>query len=174
MAWRSRAGAVHAVFELAVVLKGIDAVLEVIGAVLLLLVSPRQIGRAVALLTQHELSQDPHDLVAGLLVHAAGHLSVGGTRFASAYLLSHGALKLLLVWALLTSRLWAYPVAIAVFAAFCGYQVYRFALTGSLAMAALTILDLFVIAFTWLEWRRVRRDRDARARSAGAAGARGR
>lgn len=167
MARRSRGGAVHAVFELGVVLKGIDAALEVLGAVLLLVVTPRQIDRTVALLTQHELSQDPHDLVAGLLVRAAEHVSVGGTRFASAYLLSHGALKLLLVWALLTSRLWAYPVAIAVFVAFSAYQLYRFALSGSLAMLALTALDVFVIAFTWLEWRRVRRDRVERARPAG-------
>ncbi len=173
MASRARRGVVHAVFELGVVLKGIDGLLEVAGAALLLFVSPRQIGRAVELLTQHELSQDPHDAVAGHLVRAARHLSMGETRFASAYLLSHGVVKLVLVWALLTSRLWAYPIAIAVFAAFGGYQMYRWSISHSLAMVTLTVLDAFVILLTWLEYRRLRRERRGAAdRPAGPAAAR--
>ncbi len=166
---REHRGAVHAIFAVGVALKGVDGLLEVGGAILLALVTPRQIGRTVALLTQHELSQDPHDLVATHLVRAAEHLSIGGTRFAAVYLLSHGVLKLLLVWALLASRLWAYPVAIAVFAGFGVYQTYRYAIGGSLGMVALTVLDVFVILFTWLEWRRVRRERRAGRPSAAAA-----
>ena len=111
------------------------------------------------MLTQHELSEDPRDLVASYLVRAAGHLSMSGERFASAYLLAHGVLKIALVWALLRSKLWAYPVAIVVFAAFGVYQMYRYALSRSATMLALTVLDVFVIVLTWLEYRRVRATR---------------
>ncbi len=158
-----RGGALHAVFQLGVVLKGIDGLLELGGAAVLLVLSPRQIGRTVAVLTQHELSRDPHDLVATHLMRWAGQLSVGATRFAAVYLLAHGVLKVVLVWALLRSKLWAYPVAIAVFAAFGAYQMYRYSISGSLGMVALTVLDAFVIAFTWLEYRRLRAEVRARA-----------
>jgi uncharacterized membrane protein len=48
---------------------------------------------------------------------------------------------------------------IGALAAFIGYQIYRFALTHSLAMVLLTIFDLIVIALTWSEYRRQRASR---------------
>ncbi len=154
-------GAVHALFKAGVFLKGVDGVLEALGAVLLLAVTPGQINRIVSALTQHELSEDPHDFIATHLLHAARHLSMSTERFASIYLASHGILKIALVWALLRSKLWAYPIAIAVFVGFAAYQVYRYALSHSAAMLALTVLDAFVIVFTSLEYRALRAERRA-------------
>ncbi len=148
--------ALHATFEVGVILKGIDGLLEILGAALWLAVKPDQIHRAVALLTQHELSEDPRDAVAMYLVRAADHLSIGSHLFASLYLLSHGVVKVGLVWALLKSKLWAYPAAILVFAGFGLYQMYRYASSHSLAMLILTVLDVVVIALTWAEYRRLR------------------
>jgi uncharacterized membrane protein len=51
-------------FEVGIILKGLDGVLEVIGGLLLLVVSPAAINRVVTSLTQHELSEDPHDFLA--------------------------------------------------------------------------------------------------------------
>ena len=51
-------------FQVSIILKGFDGVLEVVGGLLLLLVSPSSIGRLVAALTHHELSEDPHDFIA--------------------------------------------------------------------------------------------------------------
>ncbi len=147
---------VHAAFEVGVLFKGIDGLLELVGGALLLAVKPARIAHGVAVLTRHELSEDPHDAVARALVRAASHLSVSGTRFAAAYLLVHGVVKIALVWALLRSKLWAYPVAIAIFAGFGGYQMYRWSLSHSVGMIALTVLDAFVIVLTWAEWRRLR------------------
>src|SRR6478735_3424198 len=56
-------------FRLSLILTGLDGVLELIGAVLLLLVTPAQITDLVRFLTQHELAQDPRDFVANALVH---------------------------------------------------------------------------------------------------------
>jgi len=42
---------------------------------------------------------------------------------------------------------------IVMLSAFIGYQMYRFALTHSLAMAVLTIFDLIVIVLTCIEYR---------------------
>ncbi len=148
----------HAAFRVGVLFKGIDGALEVVGAAIPLFVRPDQLVEAVRVLTRHELSRNPHSFLATHLVQAAGRLSAGGELFASIYLLLHGVLKLWLVWALLRSRLWAYPVAIAMFALFGVYQMIRWADSHSPLMLALTVLDVFVILLTWAEYRRLRQD----------------
>ena len=68
------------VFKISLVLKGWDGALELVGGILLLVVSPTQLGSVVQFLTQHELSEDPHDVVATTLVHLAGTSSLSGSR----------------------------------------------------------------------------------------------
>jgi len=146
----------HVSFEVGILIKGLDGVLEVVGGLLLLFLSPGQINQVVALLTEHELSRDPNDFLANHLVTAAQGLSGEAKTFAVLFLLSHGVLKVGLVGALLKSQLWAYPTAMTVFAAFGIYQVYRYVLSPSALLVVLTVLDLFVIWLTWEEFRRLR------------------
>lgn len=77
-------------------------------------------------MTQDELVEDPHDFVASYLVDWAEHFSMGTKSFYAYYLLSHGAVKLLLVVGLMKEKSWAYPVSLAVMALFIIYQLYRF------------------------------------------------
>jgi uncharacterized membrane protein len=100
-------------FRVSLVLKGLDGVLELVGGILLLLVTPRQIGDLARFLTQHELAQDPHDFVANSLLHLTSNLSVSASLFGAIYLLLHGLVKIVLVWAVLKNKLWAYPWMIA-------------------------------------------------------------
>ncbi|HVH78741.1 MAG TPA: DUF2127 domain-containing protein, partial [Stellaceae bacterium] len=69
------------------------------------------------------------------------------------YLLSHGAVKLALVVALLCGMLWAYPVSIVVFTAFIVYQLCLFTLSHAIGLIVLTVFDLLVIWLIWLEYR---------------------
>lgn len=48
-------------FRISVFLKGIHALLEILGGVLLLIVTPGQIVTFIVALTQDELIQDPND-----------------------------------------------------------------------------------------------------------------
>jgi uncharacterized membrane protein len=109
-------------FEIAIILKGLDGVLEVLGGLLLLVVTPATINRIVAWLTEHELSQDPHDLIATHLLNTAHGLTKSAVLFGSLYLLSHGAVKIVLVAALLRNKLWAYPWMIGFLLIFIVYQ----------------------------------------------------
>jgi uncharacterized membrane protein len=115
----------------------------------------------VRVLTQHELSEDPHDLVARTLLHAAQQFSGDVKLFGALFLLSHGVVKIGLVAGLLLRRHWAYPAAIAVFLAFLVYQLYRYAHTHSVWLLVLSVLDVFVIALTWAEYRRLTNVPDA-------------
>ncbi len=143
--------ALHRTFEVGMVLKGLDGVLEVVGGILLLVVSPQAIAHIVRVLTAHELSEDPHDLVARYLLHTAGHLTAGTTLFGAIYLLSHGVAKAVLVALVLRGKLWAYPWMIALLVAFIVYQLYR--ITAVHFSAGLTALTVFDVALVWLTWR---------------------
>ena len=146
---------VHVLFDLSVIGKGIDGVLEIVGGVLLFFVAPDRIYSVLQVLTQHELSEDPRDLVATYLLNSTQHLTRGVTMFAAVYLLWHGAVKVGLVAALLLKRRWAYPAAIAAFSLFLVYQLYRYTHTHSPGLMALSILDVLVIILTWIEYKRL-------------------
>jgi uncharacterized membrane protein len=154
---RPRSGRlVHLLFLVGVVGKGIDGALEIAGGVLLFFLDPVQIHGIVRLLTQHELSEDPKDLVANYLLHRTGHVSAGTRTFGAIYLLSHGLVKSVLVTGLLSKQRWAYPAAIFAFLLFVVYQLYRYTHTGSPELVVLSILDVLVVVLTWLEYEQLR------------------
>jgi uncharacterized membrane protein len=142
----------HKLFHIGIILKGIDGGLEIIGGILILMISPRTVNRVVHVLVQHELSEDPNDIVANYLIHVARGFSISNQLFGFVYLLSHGVVKILLVHSLWKRRLWSYPVAIVFFASFGIYQTYRYYLDPSFGWVLLTILDVFIISLTWLEY----------------------
>jgi uncharacterized membrane protein len=146
-------------FKITVTIKGIDGALEVIGGVLLLFIRPTTIDHIARSLTQHELSQDPHDFIARHVLHSAGQLTHGSTVFAALYLLSHGMAKVVLVIAVLRNQLWAYPAMIVLLAAFIAYQLYRLAYRVTIGLTLLTIFDAFVVYLTWREYQTKRRGR---------------
>jgi uncharacterized membrane protein len=147
---------VHKTFEVGILLKGINGVLETIGGILLLFIHPQTINHMVATITENELSQDPHDLIANFLVKSAHDLSVGGQIFGALFLLSHGIIKLFLIIALYKRKLWAYPLAMIIFGLFIVYQMYRYFLSPSYWMIILSILDVFIIVLTYLEYKNLK------------------
>lgn len=155
--WFRRGDLLDRTFLIGITLKGIDGVLEVIGGLLLLVVSPATIDRLTRALTQHELSEDPHDFLATHLLHAAGTLTGSSARFGAVYLLSHGAVKIVLVAALLRNNLWAYPWMIAFLLAFIVYQVYRLTFAPSIGLLLLTVFDAFVVWLTYREYSKQRK-----------------
>lgn len=154
-----RRGAREVLFLVSVWLKGLDALLEIIGSVALFTVSPALILHIVRFLTQDEIAEDPRDLIANALRHAAGHLTFATDHFIGIYLLVHGAVKFALVWALLARVLVAYPASMTIFAGFILYQLYRYTFTHGVGLLVLSAFDLVVIGLISLEYRALRRSR---------------
>ena len=144
-------------FEIGIILKGLNGLAELFGGLLLLFVTPADIHHLVTTLTQGELSEDPNDVVARYLLHTANGLTGNAVIFGAVYLLVHGAVKVVLVVALLLNKLWAYPSMIIVLLIFIGYQLYRIALNPSVGLIALTVFDALIVVLTWREYRRQRR-----------------
>lgn len=147
----------EALFLVGICLKGLDGALQLAAGAVLLSVSPQFILHAARFLTQGEIAEDPGDLVANALRHAAAHMSFATEHFMAIYLLVHGVIKFGLVWALLARILIAYPISILIFTGFIAYQMARFTHTHSLGLLALSGFDLIVIVLVWLEYRVLRR-----------------
>jgi len=141
-------------FEVGIILKGLDGILETIGGLLLLAITPATINRLAAKLTQHELSEDPKDFIANHLLGYTHGLTGSAVTFAAVYLLLHGITKIVLVAALLRNQIWAYPWMLAFLLIFIGYQLYRLVLSPAFGLSALTIFDAFIAWLTWQEWRK--------------------
>ena len=146
-------------FEIGIIGKGLDGAAELLGGLLLLWATPDRIRHLAVVLTQGELSEDPHDLIATRILHSADGVTGGAVRFGAIYLLAHGAVKVGLVIALLLDKFWAYPWMIGFLSLFIGYQLYRVALHPSAGLIALTIFDALVLALTAGEYRRQRQHR---------------
>ena len=144
------------VFLIGVLFKGLDGLVELVGGVVLLFVTPAKLQHAAARATSGELAEDPHDLIANLIVHGAAHLQHGSIVFAAVYLLVHGIVKLAIVIALLVGSRRIYPWAMAALGAFLIFQVYELVTQPSIGVAGLTAFDAVIIWLTWREWRRGR------------------
>jgi uncharacterized membrane protein len=140
-------------FRTGITLKAIDGVLEIFGGVWLWHIPPSAMNSVVRVLAEHNLSRDPHDFIAMHLLRTSEMLLSSNRLFASMYLLSHGAVKVVLAVALWMNAQWAYPLTIFVFGGFSVYQTYRYSHTHSITMLLLTIFDLAIIYLTWMEWR---------------------
>jgi uncharacterized membrane protein len=148
-------------FAVGIIGKGLNGVAELIGGLLLLLLTPDQINHVAVSWTRGELSEDPNDIIATYLLHTANGLTGPAVVFGAVYLLLHGVVKVVLVVALLMNKLWAYPWMIAVLLLFITYQLYRIVLDPTAGLIALTAFDLAIVALTWREYHQQRRNHHA-------------
>jgi uncharacterized membrane protein len=144
---------VHEVFIISLILKALNAVIEITGGILIFIVSQERIIKIALFLTQEEISKDPKDLIANYLITSAENFSLSAKHFIAFYLLSHGLVKLGVIIGLLKKKLWAYPAAFAVFSLFIVYQLYRYFHTHSLWLLVLAIFDLIVIWLIIIEYK---------------------
>ena len=147
---------IHLAFEISLLLKGLFALGQIIGGITAFFVTKEFLLRAATLLTQEELLEDPRDLIANFLIHSAQKLSVNTQHFMAVYLLTHGGIKLWLIFGLVRQRLWYYPTAMVVFGLFIAYQLYRFSFTHSVWLLFITAVDVVVVALTKHEYQYLR------------------
>ena len=150
---------VHAGFETGLVMKGIDGILEIVGGVLLMFLDPIKLHGLVRLLTQHELSEDPNDKIANLMITMSQGFSIGAAHFGVVYLLSHGLVKIVLILLLWQRKMFAYPLSVFSLLLFIAYQMYRYTSKPSAFLIILTVFDMVMVVLTILEFRKVRQER---------------
>lgn len=153
------------VYRLGIILKGVDGLIELVSGLALWL-APGIIRALLAPILRIE----PDDAALHVLVaHAAGRiddsLARGGSFFVIFFLLTHGIVKLVLVYCLLREYRWVYPYALVVLGLFAVYQLVALVQSPSVGFVLLAILDFIIIWLVWREWRSLSRYRGAAPRS---------
>ena len=145
---------IHRIFIVSVVLKGIGAGLELFFGLALLFTN--SVTDFVRQLAQSELIEDPNDFFA---THFHSFISPTPEEqmYGALYLLSHGAVKIVLVAGLLRDKAWAYPATIAVLSLFILYQSVRWLETHSFALLLLTVFDMLLLWLIYHEYRRMQK-----------------
>jgi len=155
MTWFHPQSLLDKTYEIGIVIKGLDGLLELIGGILVLVLSPGAINSVTSFLTQNELQEDPHNFVATHIAKLGQHLAGGHNIFAAAFLLTHGLVKVVLVVSLLLNKLWAYPWALGALGLFLVYQVYQLITAPTIGMAFLSVLDVAIIYLVYREWQKI-------------------
>jgi len=143
-------------YEIGILIKGIDGLLELVGGILLLALSSRTILHVTHWLVDAELTENPHSFIGKHVLHAGMQLAHGHTLFAALFLLTHGAVKVGLVVCLLLNKPWAYPVGLGVLGVLLAYQIYQLITAPSFGMALLSVLDVIIMWLIWREWQQVK------------------
>lgn len=147
---------IHKSFLVSIFIKGLDGFLELIGGISFLIINPTKWYELVKTVTRVELLEDPNDIVANYLISISSQFNHSFQIYASIFLLSHGLIKLFIIFSLLKKKMWAYPVALIVFSIFAFYQIYLYILNPRFSLMILTIVDALVIIITYMEYKRVK------------------
>jgi uncharacterized membrane protein len=142
----------HRMFKVALLLKGLNGIVELAGGALTLFVPLRTVNQMVLRLTASEIEDDPNDWLANTLIDAAEKLSMGTKEYASFYLLAHGAVKVFLVYSLWREKIWAFPVGLSLIGALVCYSLYRFTHTHAVSLLFFAAIDLIIMWFIWREY----------------------
>ncbi len=147
----------HRIFITSIIIKGMDGILELLGGIALFIVRSESLTGLVRSVFSHELVQDPTDLLANFLLHAAQTATASTVSFIAFYLIIHGAIKIGLVAGLMLKKLWAYPLAGVVLSLLVIYQVIRIIRAHSILLIILTVVDLIIIALLHSEYMRLKK-----------------
>lgn len=155
MSWFKPQTLLDKVFEGSILLKGLTAVFEFLGGLLLFFFDPRVIHDFLVAVTQKELIEDPHDLVANFLLNSTKDLGGTSKTFLIVYLWIHAAVKLVAVIGLLRNQMWAYPFSLITLGILMLYQIYHIVFVRvSIGMILLTLFDAFILWLIWREWQK--------------------
>ena len=141
-------------FDLALLLKAVNGGFEILGAILVLIVSPSLVLKITEFLTSGELGQDSEDPVATALLGAAHTFTVHTHYLLAFYLVLHGAVKIILVMGIFRGKRIAYTLFMIALAIFGAYETYRGFARHELLLQALAVLDLAILLLTSHEYRR--------------------
>lgn len=145
------------VYKIGVAVKGFDGFIELLAG-LWLLIAPGSLHQLLQFLFGHAVKHQSHfmQFIAEHIAHIDTELATGGLLVVVLFLLSHGIVKIALVYCLLKEIVWAYPYALAVLGAFTIYQAYLFISHPTIGMGLFTLIDIIIMWLVWGEWQKLK------------------
>ena len=142
---------IREVFDITLILKGLHALVEVVGGLFLYFTSTATILNFVNFFVADEIKEDSGDTISNYFIHLAEHFSGSTKTFAVLYLIVHGVINSIILFGLWKEKMWSYPVSFIVLGSSIIYELYRFTFTHSIWLLVLTVLDIVVIFLVWHE-----------------------
>lgn len=145
------------IYRVGIVIKGIDGVLEFVAG-MAILISPHLLHTLlVGVATEFgEHNARPFHFIAEYIGRVDTQLFQSGLFFLTLFLITHGAVKIALVYCLLRRIVKAYPVALVILVAFLLYQIYVLITSFSPLMIFFTVLDVLIIWLVWNEYQELK------------------
>jgi len=140
-------------FLVAVVVKGLDGLIESVAGVGVAVIGTQGIYNLVIAFTAPELDLHPQSKTVHLLRHGASSLAHASSRFIVIWLLLHGIVKFVLAIELLRGKSWIFPVAAAILSGFVAYMAFKLVNRYSPWLLAFALFDLITVALVLTEWR---------------------
>ncbi len=142
---------VDILFRASLILKGLDALLEALGGILLLM--PFELDRTISFLLQHELYAEVRHPTTAHIEHAAAVALQNATLVGAIYLIIHGLAKVILIAAVFKEKKWGFVGLVGVLSVFALVELFRFATTHSVLVLALALFDAFIVYLIAKEYR---------------------
>ncbi len=142
------------------ILKGANALAELIGGLVMLIVGHEWLNSLVLQIALPELKEDPDDpLMNYIITHSLNNSSL---QSLAVFMLFHGLIKLIIIWLLWKKKMWAYPLAFAAFGIFIAYEAHSFWVSQSLIMLLIVVLDLAIIAMIALKYLSLKKEKQSK------------
>ena len=148
----NRSELLHRLFRVGVFVKGIHAVIELITAIVLYLVSGTTLSNIITSAANGELFEDPNDFIATVFLQHASALTGSGKDFATLYLFIGALVNGMLSFGLLAGKRIAFPTALSIMTLFVLYQLYLFARTHSPWLIFFIAFDCIVLWLIYKEY----------------------
>lgn len=153
-------------YKIGVGIKGLDGLAELVAGIILIFSphAPHRILHNVAA-EFNERPQNIFHFFAHQVVHLDAQLTGHVLIFIIIFLITHGIVKLALVYALFRKILWMYPYALAALLILFGIQVAPlFRQPGDLALWLFTILDALIVYLVWGEYQDIKEAQASKSR----------
>ncbi len=148
----------HYVFEVSIIMKGLQATAEIFSGAALIITPHVALISFMTHFTAREEVNGEKDIILIFLAHMAQGFSLSDQHFIAIYLLIHGIVKAFLVVSLFKKKIWAYPLAVTIFSSFIAYQVYRYTVTHSPWLILISLLDVVIILLALNEYRFIKKE----------------
>ncbi len=148
-----RRSLLHLAYLGAIAVKGLDGLVETVAGLIIAVYGSQQVYNFAVWATAPEIARHPESHTAHAIRHGAYGLAHSSPKFAIAYLLAHGVLKIGLFVNLLIEHMWIFPASVVVLLGFIGFMSLKLIAHWSPWLFAFALFDVVTLALVLNEWR---------------------
>jgi uncharacterized membrane protein len=149
-------------FNISIVLKGVDGLIELIGGVLFAILEKEVILKLIIDFLSYDLFKIPNKTVLELATTVSHDLDTSIRNFIIAVLIGNGFIKIAFAIGLLLRKMFIFPISIIFLIGLLIYQIIQTFYTPSLYLIFFNLFDFAVIVVIWLQYIHLKKSKKFR------------